>query len=140
MKGAPFKGVPFERREPLWGLFGPSGAPKFGASAGYSVITSTSCEVFFVCLQASHIPNLATPGAAKAPVAPVTPHAGKITVIACVLELCWNVEPFVLARTTTYRYEAKTHSRHVIGAHVGPKTLGQYLDLRWFKKVLVVIL
>ena len=46
--------------------------------------------------------------------------AGQITVIACVLELCWNFEPFVLARTTTYRYEAKTHSRHVIGADFGP--------------------
>ena len=65
---------------------------------------------------------------------------GQITVIACVLELCWNFEPFVLARTTTYRYEAKTHRSHVIGAHVGPKTLGTYWDLRWFKKVLVVIL
>ena len=65
---------------------------------------------------------------------------GQITVIACVLELCWNFEPFVLARTTTYRYEAKTHSRHVIGAHVGPKTRGKYWDLRWFKKVLVVTL
>ena len=60
--------------------------------------------------------------------------------IACVLELCWNFEPFVLARTTTYRYEAKTHRSHAIGAHVGPNTHGTYLDLRWFKRVLVVIL
>ena len=67
-------------------------------------------------------------------------RSGQITVIACVLELCWNFEPFVLARTTTYRYEAKTHRSHVIGAHVGPKTPGTYLVLRWFKKVLVVIL
>ena len=50
-------------------------------------------------------------------------YAGQITVIACVLELCWNFEPFVLARTTTYRDGLKTHSRHVKGAHVGPKTL-----------------
>ena len=48
--------------------------------------------------------------------------------VACVLELCWNFEPFVLARTTTYRGELKTHSRHVLGAHVGPTTLGKYCD------------
>ena len=66
--------------------------------------------------------------------------AGQITVIACVLELSWNFETFVLARTTTYRYEAKTHRSHVIGAHFGLKTLGKYLDLRWFKKALWVIL
>ena len=60
--------------------------------------------------------------------------------IACVLELCWNFEPFVLARTITYRGELKTHSRHVLGAHFGPQTPGNYADLRWFKKVLVVIL
>ena len=66
--------------------------------------------------------------------------SGQIAVIACVLELCWNFEPFVLARTTTYRGELKTHSRHVKGAHVGPNTRGMYLDLRGFKKVLVVIL
>ena len=47
---------------------------------------------------------------------------GQITVIACVLELCWNFEPFVLARTTSYRGELKTHSRHVLGAHFGPQT------------------
>ena len=51
-----------------------------------------------------------------------------------------NFEPFVLARTTTYRDGLKTHSRHVKGAHVGPKTPGKYWDLSWFKKVLVVIL
>ena len=33
---------------------------------------------------------------------------------------------FLLARTTTYTYEAKTHSRHVLGAHVGPQTPGKY--------------
>ena len=66
--------------------------------------------------------------------------SGQIAVIACVLELCWNFEPFVLARTTTYRYEAKTHRSHAIEAFVGPKTPGTYCDLRWFKKVLVVIL
>ena len=66
--------------------------------------------------------------------------SGQIRVIACVLEQCWNFETFVLARITTYRYEAKTHSRHDLGAHVGPKALGKYCDLRWFKKVLVVIL
>ena len=65
---------------------------------------------------------------------------GQITVIACVLELCWNFEPFVLARTTTYRDGLKTHSRHVKGALFGPTTHGKYNGLRWFKKVLVVIL
>ena len=65
---------------------------------------------------------------------------GQITVIACVLELCWNFEPFVLARTTRYRGELKTHRRHVLEAHVGPKAPGKYKNLRWFKKVLVVIL
>ena len=65
--------------------------------------------------------------------------AGQITVIACVLELCWNFDAFVLARTTTYRYEAKTHRSHVIGAHVWPQTLGKHKDLRWFKKVLVIL-
>ena len=69
-----------------------------------------------------------------------TPLSGQITVIACVLELCWKFEPFVLARTTTYRGELKTHRGHGIGAHVGPKAPGTYWDLRWFKKVLVVIL
>ena len=42
--------------------------------------------------------------------------------------------------TTSYRGELKTHSRHVKGAHFGPNTFGKYWDLRWFKKVLVVIL
>ena len=54
--------------------------------------------------------------------------------------MCWNFEPFVLALTDSYRDELKTHNRHVIGAHVGPKTLGKYKILKWFKKVLVVIL
>ena len=53
--------------------------------------------------------------------------------------VCWNFEPFVLARTTTYRYEAKTHRSHVIGAHVGPTTLGKYWDLTWCEQVLVVV-
>ena len=60
--------------------------------------------------------------------------------IACVLELCWNFEPYSLARTYTYGDGLKTHSRHVKGAHVGPKTPGKYWDLMWFKKVLVAIL
>ena len=51
-----------------------------------------------------------------------------------------NFEPFVLARTTIYRDGRKTHSRHVLGAHFGPKALGKYWNLRWFSKVLVVIL
>ena len=53
--------------------------------------------------------------------------AVQITVIACVLELCRNFEPLVLARTTTYWYEAKTYRSHVIGAHFGPKTRGKKL-------------
>ena len=51
----------------------------------------------------------------------------------------WKLETFVLARTTTYRDGLKTHSRHVIGAQFGPKTLGTYWDLSWFKEVLVVV-
>ena len=59
----------------------------------------------------------------------------QITVIACVLELWWNFEPFALARTTKYMDGLKTHSRHVKGAHFGPKALGTYEDLRLFQKV-----
>ena len=59
-----------------------------------------------------------------------------MTVIASVLEPCWNFAPFVLVRTTTYRREAKTHRRHFIGAHSRPQTLGNDWDLRWFKKAL----
>ena len=38
------------------------------------------------------------------------------------LHLCWNFEPFVSALKGSYRDELKTHSRHVLGAHVGSKT------------------
>ena len=43
------------------------------------------------------------------------------------------------AFTQSYRDELKTHSRHVLGAHLGFDTPGEYLDLRWFKNVFVVI-
>ena len=61
-------------------------------------------------------------------------------VLMVILMVCSNFEPFVLALTDSYRDQLKTHNRHVIGAHIGPTTHGKYLVLRWFKKVLVVIL
>ena len=60
-------------------------------------------------------------------------RAEQITMIACVLELCWNFETCVLARTATYMGELKTH---VILAHVGPQTKRHYWGLRAFKNVL----
>ena len=51
----------------------------------------------------------------------------------CSIGLRWGQPP-------TDRDHIKTHNSHDIGAHVGHKICQKYWGLRWFKKVLVVIL
>ena len=74
-----------------------------------------------------------------------SPFQGVNTVIdvlgqAALPSLCWNFEGLVLAHSGGYRDELKTHSRHLLGAHVGHKTFKKYGGLSRFKTVLVLIL
>ncbi len=51
-----------------------------------------------------------------------------------------NFDRIVSALRPSCRDDLKTHSRHVLGAHFGPKTTQKYVVLKWFKTVFVVIL